>query len=315
MARDQDEFGAAFNEPDAEPTAPQDEDAAFGIMPPGAEDGAPAADEGTPAADEPAVTAVDAAPAEGEPTPAEPAAPDAPAEAAPAEPAAPEAPADAAPAESDAPADGDQPSIEINVGAEGDGDDGEPGDVRDAIAQLTEDFGPEFVNAIKLVAAHFGGKSAGTGIGDVHKSMGDIIKQINDTRVADHFERILDRHPDFFESYQSPEFASWRDGLPEGERAEMTRIEQGGTAREVNAMLDRFKKGAVAGAAQVDKDAPADMKPANDTDNAGIDAAADPWAMDDEAAAAEGVRSSGLRLPPEVQGDANDFLAAWKEHA
>lgn len=337
MAQQDEDFKTAFNEDQPEPQVPS-EDEAFGIQPPEPEE-VPAGDGTSTEGDAPAVTSTEAPAADAAPTDGAPAA-DSPAadaqseadaqrerswegrlkarEAELAQRAADLDAREAAMQAGDGKPSGDagQPEIEINVGGEsgeggegGEGD-GEPEDVKTAIAQMTEDFGPEFVNAIKVIAGHYGGRSASDSVGAVNKSIEDVIAGIKDRNVQDHFERILDRHGDFFDVYQSPEFGAWRDGLPDEAKADAQRIEATGTAREVNGLLDRFKKASEAGAAQADTRAPADAKPDNATENAGVQET-DPW---DEAADAEGVRSSGLRLPPDVSPSNNDdFIRAFNE--
>lgn len=336
MAKQMDEdFNAAFAEGEPPETGADTaaEDAAFGIVPPAAEE-VPAGDsDASVSGDAAAVTSLeDAFNEEDVPADAPAEAPAAAAEDAPVDPVA----ADPAVGEADAQrerswegrlkareaelakraaeldareaalsapaaaADDGQAALVIDVApAEGD----VPENVAAAIAQMTEDFGPEFVDAIKAMAMHFGGRAAGDSVGAVSKNIDDVVAAIKDASIRDHFERILDRHEDFFDAYQSPEFGAWRDALPEDEKADALRIEQNGSAREVIKLLDRFKAGRDAGTDKVNSEAAA----------AEAAAEVDPWA-DEAVADAEGVRNSGLRLPPEVNPTNNDdYLDAWNK--
>ena len=82
---------------------------------------------------------------------------------------------------------------------------------------------------------------------------------------------------------ESPEFKEFVSNLPPTDRSEAERVIAAGSAREINALLTQFKQSA--GAA----------------------------GNDDALEAAEGVRSSGIRLPKPPAAADDDFVSAWNE--
>lgn len=166
----------------------------------------------------------------------------------------------------------------------------------EAMRQLADDFGEEFVRMIEAIATakarEAGAAAAGEKVGEISKSVDEIIADIVDTKTRTHFERIADAHPDFNEIGQSPEFSAWIQNMPEDKRADAERVVQGGSAKEIIKLLDGFK----ASAATATEQAPTQTDPA-------VDAAMD---------AAEGVRSSGLKLPEEPTRS-DDYKEAWSE--
>lgn len=167
----------------------------------------------------------------------------------------------------------------------------------DAMRQLAEDFGEEFVRMIEAIATakarEAGAAAAGEKVGEISKSVDEIIADIVDTKTRTHFERIADAHPDFNEVGQSPEFSAWIQSMPEADRAEAERVVQSGSAKEIVKLLDSYKEQS---AANPEAPAPTETDPA-------VDAAMD---------AAEGVRSSGLKLPEEPSRS-DDYKEAWQD--
>lgn len=154
----------------------------------------------------------------------------------------------------------------------------------DVMATLASDFGPDFVEAIgKLIEAKAGAiaeRVAGEKVNPVMGTMEQLIGSLTDERQRNHFEAIADRHPDFNEVASNPAFQEWVS--QQGEAAQS--VVEGGSARQVIALLDQFK--AAAG---------------------GEDMAA--------MQAAESVPARrGLSLPKQPAA-ADDYEAAWKEFA
>ena len=154
----------------------------------------------------------------------------------------------------------------------------------DVMATLASDFGPDFVEAIgKLIEAKAGAiaeRVAGEKVNPVMGTMEQLIGSLTDERQRNHFEAIADRHPDFSEVASNPAFQEWVS--QQGEAAQS--VVEGGSARQVIALLDQFK--AAAG---------------------GEDMAA--------MQAAESVPARrGLTLPKQPAA-ADDYEAAWKEFA
>lgn len=161
-----------------------------------------------------------------------------------------------------------------------------------AMKQLAEDFGDDFVKMIEAIAVskakEAGSTAAHEKVGELGKTVEEIINAIGDDKQRAHFEQIADKHPDFNEIANSEDFAKWIEAMPEGEQEKAKQVATGGTAKEINKLLDTFK------AQQEQQDA------GGETDlQAG--------AMDD----AEGVRSSGIRLPEQPSASQDDYLGNW----
>ena len=162
-----------------------------------------------------------------------------------------------------------------------------------AMKQLAEDFGEDFVRMIEAVATakarEAGEKVIGEKVGELSKTVDQIIEDLVDGKAKSHFKAIADKHPDFNDVGQSPEFKSYIDGLPESERAEAQRVASGGAAEEVIKLLDGYK---------------ASTRKAPSQEDTSTDEAMD---------AAEGVRSSGLVLPEAPEPASDDYAGAWEK--
>lgn len=163
------------------------------------------------------------------------------------------------------------------------------GDAAAAIAQLTEDFGAEFVKMIVAIAAGEAKKVADENVGGV---AGTIDQLIADTRAAFntmHYAAIADAHEDFMEVAESPKFKEWLESMPDDQRLEKEAVIQGGTAGKVIKLLNEYK----------------DWCKQKD----GAQAESDDYALD----AASGVRSSSpVSLPSKANRNPEDeYLAAW----
>ena len=161
-----------------------------------------------------------------------------------------------------------------------------------AMKMLADDFGEDFVKMIEVIATakakEAGGAAAAEKVGEIGKTVDEIINDIVDTKTRTHFERIAEKHPDFAEVNDDPAFQAWAAEDPERQR-----IAQSGSAKEIVGMLDEYK--ASAGS----QNEPEVEQPAPQADPE-VDAA-----MDD----AEGVRSSGMRLPE--QPTPSGYEDAW----
>ena len=161
-----------------------------------------------------------------------------------------------------------------------------------AMKMLADDFGEDFVKMIEVIATakarEAGGAAAAEKVGEIGRTVDEIINDIVDTKTRTHFERIAEKHPDFAEINDSPTFQAWAAEDPERQR-----IAQSGSAKEIIGMLGEYK-------------ASAGSKPEPEAEVPV--AGADPEvtaAMDD----AEGVRSSGMRLPE--QPTPSGYEDAW----
>lgn len=150
-----------------------------------------------------------------------------------------------------------------------------------AMKILAEDFGPEFVKMIEVIAGSkaqaAASKVAQEATGQLGQSVQEIIDNIVDDRARSHFETIASKHPDFTDVAATPEFNEFVKSYPNGEQ-----IADAGSAKDIVKMLDKFKAG----------QQPAEPDPAVD--------------------AAEGVRSSGMRLP-EAPSKADGYEDAWSQ--
>ena len=157
-----------------------------------------------------------------------------------------------------------------------------------AMRQLEEDFGPEFVSMIVAIAGKSASEVADGKVSEIGATLQDVIGDIKDSRARRHFKEIYRAHPDFSDVGSSDEFTAWIEALPPDQKAEAQRVVASGDADEIVDLLTQYKRG-----------------------NGGGDPAADEQQIDD----AEGVRSTGLRLPDAPEGGKDDFAAAWDEHA
>lgn len=155
---------------------------------------------------------------------------------------------------------------------------------KDAMAALANDFGEDFVKMIAAIAANeartAGKQIAESATGELRQSVEALIEDIVDDKQRNHFETIADAHPDFNDIAQTPEFAEFAKTYPDGEQ-----IADSGSARQIVKMLNDFKK-------TLAKPEPAAENPA--------------------VAAAEGVRSAGIRIPQQP-AKAEGFAEAWNE--
>lgn len=170
-------------------------------------------------------------------------------------------------------------------GAAGD-DKGGGGDAGSARAALTEDFGPEFVTQLEAFIKEVCSGAVSGEIGTLAGTVQGVIDTLQTERQQQHFQTIADAHADFMEIVESPAFKEWLASHGDPEKSDLQRVVESGSAKEIIAMLSKFK------ASKEATDAPA--------------------INDDELDNAEGVRSSGLRLPPQP-AESQDYAAAWNE--
>lgn len=156
----------------------------------------------------------------------------------------------------------------------------------EAMSKLADDFGPEFVEMIKVIASGIAetaaAKVATQTVETVDRDVKDIIAHLQDSGQKAHFKEIAKAHPDFMDVAASPEFKAWSDARPDENKASEMEILEKGSADQVIKLLDEYKASAVQG------------------DDNGEDAA-------------EGVRSGGIMLPETPQAGSDDYEAAWKE--
>ena len=161
-----------------------------------------------------------------------------------------------------------------------------------AMAQLRDDFGPEFAKAVSVLinkaAMDTAAKIADERIGPVNKSIEDLISGITDKSARDHFEAIADAHPDFQELADSDSMKQYLASLPEDEQAKANNVIENGSARSIIKLLNKVKEFSAV-----------KPEPAPDPEVAA--------AMD----AAEGVRSKGLRIPEKPAAASDSYEDAW----
>ncbi len=180
--------------------------------------------------------------------------------------------------------------------------------VQQAMKQLAEDFGDEFVKMIEAIATakarEAGVKAVDEKVGEIKGTVDEIIADITDTKTRTHFEAIADRHPDFQEVGDSEEFKTYIESMPDDQKGQALEVIAGGSAKQIIKLLDGFKAAGAAGA-KAGMEQPAELTEASESI---VDEAVEDSAMD----AAEGVRSSGMKLP-EAPAKADDYEAAWQE--
>lgn len=153
---------------------------------------------------------------------------------------------------------------------------GQPMD--DALAQIEADFGPEFVQALTALVSAQAARVVDEKVGAVNSDVASLIDALKNDKQREHFEYIAEKHADFMEVGSSPEFQEWVK--QKGEEAQ--NIVNVGSARQVCALLDEFKKGS-------NKGDPAE-----------------------EGAVSVPSRSGGLRLPAKP-ASSDDYLSAWED--
>ncbi|MDO9252625.1 MAG: hypothetical protein Q7U48_13880 [Hydrogenophaga sp.] len=163
-----------------------------------------------------------------------------------------------------------------------------------AMQTLSDDFGPEFAKMLQVLVAAEASKVGSKVSGDINS----LVDAIKDDKTRSHFEAIADAHPDFNEVADSEDMKAYLDSLDEAGRAKAEQVAAAGSTRQVIRFLDGFK------AWSESQKAPAQEEPAQDEPAA---EAADP-AVD----AAEGVRSTGLRLPEQPSRN-DDYETAWSK--
>jgi len=173
-----------------------------------------------------------------------------------------------------------------------------------AMKQLAEDFGDDFVKMIEAIAVAKAKEAGGQAAAELGKTVEEIINDITDTKTKSHFEKIAEVHPDFQEIGQSEEFKTFVEGMPEDQKQAAIQTIGNGSAKQINALLTQFKQAGAAGANE-GMEQPAELTEAQGESI--VDEATED-AMD----AAEGVRSSGMKLP-ETPAASQDYEAAWNE--
>jgi len=163
-----------------------------------------------------------------------------------------------------------------------------------AMKQLADDFGEEFVKMIEVIASAKAGEVGGQAIAGVKGEVDNIISHISSSAEKAPFKEIAAAFPDFNEDGNSPEFKQFVQGAG----ADAERVAGGGSATEVIDLIKSFKS----------SQAPKEAAPVSDEPTPSDAGQADPEGAD----AAAGVRSGGLRLPTEP-ADNNDFESAFNE--
>lgn len=166
----------------------------------------------------------------------------------------------------------------------------ESGKPLDAVMQsLRDDFGDDFVSAIESLvnakAAAIAEQLVGEKVGNVSGALQELMSEIEDRDTRAHFQAIAKSHPDFMEVANGESLQAYLAQLPEQDRAAAEAVLDKGTADDVIALLDAVKES---------------EKPQEQ------------HADDDTLAAAEGVRSGGMKLP-EKPAQADDYSSAWNE--
>lgn len=163
-----------------------------------------------------------------------------------------------------------------------------------AMQTLTEDFGEDFAKMLDvLITAKTGdvaGKMVDEKVGQVGATIDSVIKDIVDDRSRTHFETIADAHPDFHEMADSQLMKDYLGSLPEDARAKAEQVIEKGSAKAIVKLLNDVK-------ASAKKPEPEQEDPEH---QANVEAAT-------------GVRSSGLRLPDPPAAAANDYEDAWSK--
>lgn len=171
-----------------------------------------------------------------------------------------------------------------------------------AMKQLAEDFGDDFVKMIEAIAVakaqEAGGAAASEKFGELSKTVDDVIADIVDTKAKTHFEQIAAVHPDFQEIGASEQFKAYIESLPEGDKEQAMETVANGSAKQINKLLTTFKSQVPAAKTEELTEAQGESI---------VDEVSD-----EQLDAAEGVRSTGMKLPD--QPKAEGYEDAWNEY-
>lgn len=171
-------------------------------------------------------------------------------------------------------------------------------DVNAAVAQLSEDFGEDFVRLIKAIAK----STANEGVGELRGAMDGFRKEYEEdvTNIAgrfnrEHVEAVEDAHPDVAEVAGSDEFRQWVEAQGRAD------ILKNGSARQSIKLLNDYK--AARGNAGADEAAAA----------AGVVPVV--GASEEEFQAAAAVPRRGVAVPPRPRAQAadDDYAGAFEE--
>lgn len=165
-----------------------------------------------------------------------------------------------------------------------------------AMQTLESDFGPDFPKMLSVIAKHIGAQVSDERVGSVRGELDEVVNELRNDKEKSHYETISEAHPDFMEVGASPEFKDYVEGLPGSEQEQAMQTINGGTAKQINALLRAYKDSKQETPAAEDAPAAAAAEPADES------------ALD----AAEGVRSAGLKIP-EKPAQADDYEAAWEQ--
>jgi hypothetical protein len=171
--------------------------------------------------------------------------------------------------------------------------------VTQAMKQLADDFGDEFVKMIEAIATAKAREAGSQVVGELKGTVDEIIGDIVDTKAKAHFEKIADAHPDFNEIGESEEFKAFIESMPEEGKGAALETIANGSAKAIVKLLNDFKAANKAGG-----DAAPELTEAKESI---VDEVSE-----DQMDAAEGVRSSGMKLPDAPQ-KADDYASAWDQ--
>lgn len=175
--------------------------------------------------------------------------------------------------------------------------------VDQAMKQLADDFGDDFVRMIEAIATakarEAGGQAAAEKVGELKGTVDEIIGDIVDSKAKAHFEKIADAHPDFNEIGESEEFKTFIESMPDEDKGAALETIANGSAKSIIKLLNDFKAANKAGG-----DATPELTEAAESI---VDEVSE-----EQMDAAEGVRSSGMKLP-EAPQKSDDYANAWNE--
>jgi hypothetical protein len=171
--------------------------------------------------------------------------------------------------------------------------------VEQAMKQLSDDFGDDFVRMIEAIATAKAREAGSQVVGELKGTVDEIIGDIVDTKAKAHFEKIADAHPDFNQVGESEEFKAFIESMPDEDKGAALDTIANGSAKSIIKLLNDFKAANKAGG-----DAAPELTEAKESI---VDEVSE-----DQMDAAEGVRSSGMKLPDQPQ-KADDYASAWDQ--
>ena len=132
---------------------------------------------------------------------------------------------------------------------------GDPARLAATLRQMEEDYGRDFVVAMVAANGPMINAIASPYAQEVEGRIDSLIDELKEANANQHFEAIREAHEDFEDIADSEEFGAWRAGLEAEEQARVDSVVEKGSARQIIAVLNEYKKAKEPKPAQTMEDA------------------------------------------------------------